>query len=194
MKKIDKFGFISILITIVLLNIYIGSNIKSPIWIIQIFMSFVSIIYIILKKIHKEKNVIIKGKIDIAVIILMISMFIPLIAKTYASLDGTINMILKYWSIYGIYILTRNVITEKKQIEIILKTFIISSIIPLIFGYDKFLNLNFFEPFLNSIGAVKLNENRFISTFGYANTCAIYFAVITAVTIYMYKTEKKKQN
>ena len=138
MKKIDKFGFISILITIVLLNIYIGSNIKSPIWIIQIFMSFVSIIYIILKKIHKEKNVIIKGKIDIAVIILMISMFIPLIAKTYASLDGTINMILKYWSIYGIYILTRNVITEKKQIEIILKTFIISSIIPLIFEFEFF--------------------------------------------------------
>ena len=53
MKKIDKFGFISILITIVLLNIYIGSNIKSPIWIIQIFMSFVSIIYIILKKMSK---------------------------------------------------------------------------------------------------------------------------------------------
>lgn len=193
MKKIDKFGFVSILITIVLLNIYIGSNVKSPIWIIQIFMSFVSIIYIILKKIDKEKNVIIKGKIDIAVIILMISMFIPFIAKTYASLDGTINIILKYWSIYGIYILTRNVITEKKQIEIILKTFIISSIIPLIFGYDKFLNLNFFEPFLNLIGAIKLNENRFISTFGYANTCAIYFAVITTVTIYMYKTEKNKK-
>ena len=30
-KRIDKIGFIFILITIVLLNIFIGSNIKKPI-------------------------------------------------------------------------------------------------------------------------------------------------------------------
>lgn len=193
MKKVDKFGFISVLITVVLLNIYIGSNIKNPIWAIQIFASIVSAIYIILKKINKEKNIIIKSKIDIAVLFFMISICIPLILKTYASLDGTINMILKYWSVYGIYIITRNTVKENYQIEILLKTFITSSIIPLVFGFDKFFDLKLLDPVINYLGLVKSTENRFISTFGYANTCAIYFAVIAFFTIYMYKTEKNKK-
>ena len=105
MNKTDKFGFVSILVTIVMANIFIGSNIKEPIWIMQFFMSIVSIIYIVIKKVQKEKNVIIKSKIDICVLVFMISTMIPLIAKTYVSLNGTINFILKYWSVYGIYII-----------------------------------------------------------------------------------------
>ena len=58
MNKTDKFGFVSILVTIVMANIFIGSNIKEPIWIMQFFMSIVSIIYIVIKKVQKEKNVI----------------------------------------------------------------------------------------------------------------------------------------
>lgn len=192
MNKIDKFGFISVLITIALLNIYIGSNIKDPIWCVQLFTSIVSVIYIILKKKNKEKNVIIKSKIDIGVLIFMISIAIPFIAKTYVSLSGTVNMILKYWSIYGIYIITRNTIKEKQQIEIVLKTFIISSIVPLIFGINKFFDLKLLDHIINYLGLVRLNEDRFISTFGYANTCALYFAVIACLTIYIYKTEKSK--
>ena len=64
MKKIDKIAFATIIIAIVLLNIYIGSNIKEPIWIIQTIVSFMALVYILTKKIQKEKKVIIKGKID----------------------------------------------------------------------------------------------------------------------------------
>ena len=55
MNKTDKFGFVSILVTIVMANIFIGSNIKEPIWIMQFFMSIVSIIYIVIKKYKKKK-------------------------------------------------------------------------------------------------------------------------------------------
>lgn len=192
MKKIDKFGFIAILLTIILANIFIGSNIKEPIWIIQLFMSVVSIIYIIVKKIQKEKNVIIKSKIDICVLVFMISTCIPLILKTYVTLNGTINFILKYWSVYGIYIITRNTIKEKKQVLIVIKTMIISSIIPIILGYDKFLNINLFEQILDKIDAVKITDERMISIFGYANTFALYLAIIDVLTISMFKYENKR--
>lgn len=192
MNKTDKFGFVSILVTIVMANIFIGSNIKEPIWIMQFFMSIVSIIYIVIKKVQKEKNVIIKSKIDICVLVFMISTMIPLIAKTYVSLNGTINFILKYWSVYGIYIIARNTITQKKQINIFIKTLIISSIIPIILGYDKLLNINLFENIFDKIDSVKLTDSRMISIFGYANTFAIYLAIIDFLTISMYKQEQKK--
>ena len=100
MKRIDKIAQISIIITIILLSINIGSNLKEPLWLIQSFVCIITTIYIITKKIQKEKNVIIKGKIDIAVLGLMVSTTIPLIVRKYASLEGTINFILKYLSVY----------------------------------------------------------------------------------------------
>lgn len=192
MKKTDKIAYIAIIATIILLNIFIGSNIKDPIWIIQTIVSIITLIYIIVKKIQKEKQVIIKGKIDIAVLIFMISTTIPLIFKTYVSLEGTINFILKYWSVYGLYILTRNTIKEEKQIETIIKAVIISSIIPIIFGYDKLLNINIFEGFLDLINAVKITDTRMISIFGYANTFAVYLALTTSLSIGICIKESKR--
>ena len=128
MKKIDKIAYVVILILIVLLNVFIGSNIKDPIWIIQLIVSIFTVVYIIVKKVQREKNIIIKGKIDIAVLGLMIATTIPFIFKTYASLEGTVNFILKYWSFFGFYILVRNVIVKQKQRKAVISTLIISSI------------------------------------------------------------------
>lgn len=190
MKKIDKLAYITIIATIVLLNIFIGSNIKEPIWIIQTMVSIVTLIYVITKKIQREKNIIIKGKIDLAVLIFMITTMFPFIFKTYVSLEGTINFILKYWSVYGLYILTRNVINEDKQIKTIINTVIISSIIPIIFGYDKILNFNIFEGFLDKINSVKIEDTRMISIIGYANTFAIYLTLTTSLAIERLMQEK----
>ena len=163
MGKIDKIAYGVILILIVLLNVFIGSNIKEPIWIIQLIVSVFTVVYIIVKKIKnrkekKRENIIIKGKIDVAVLILMLSTFIPLIFKTYASLEGTVNFILKYWSYFSFYILVRNTILDKKQIKVLINTLIVSSIIPVVFGYDKLLGFNIFEKILDSINAVKIPE------------------------------------
>ena len=54
-NKIEKVGFAIILITIVLLNIFIGSNIKQPIWIIQAIVSLFTLIYIIMKTIKSAR-------------------------------------------------------------------------------------------------------------------------------------------
>lgn len=193
MKKIDKIAFATIIIAIVLLNIYIGSNIKEPIWIIQTIVSFMALVYILTKKIQKEKKVIIKGKIDIAVLIFMITIILPMLLKKYVSLEGTINFILKYWSVFGLYILTRNVVTDNKKINVIIKTVIISSMIPIIFGYDKILNLNMFSNILEAINAVKITDNRMISTFGYANTFAIYLTFTTSLAIVLLIQARKKK-
>ena len=124
---IDKIGFFVIIVTIIMLNMFIGSNIKEPIWIIQAIVSAFTAIYLIIKKIQKTKNIIIKRKIDIAVLVFMISTTIPLIFNTYVSLEGTINFILKYWSIYGLYILVNNiVIGDNKKINIVVNTLIFS--------------------------------------------------------------------
>lgn len=192
MKKIDKIGLVVILMTIVLLNIFIGSNIKEPIWIIQTIVSMFTLIYMIIKKVKKEKNIIIKSKIDIVVLVFMIATFIPLLLKTYVTLVGCINFILKYWAVYGFYILVRNIINTEEKVNLIIKTVIISSIIPIVFGYDKLLGFNIFEKFLDFINAVKIEDSRMISTFGYANTFAAYLALTTSLSIVNFLNADKK--
>lgn len=195
MKKnsVDKIGYIVIIVTIILLNIFIGSNIKDPIWIIQAMVSIFTLIYVVIKKIHKQSNIIIKGKIDIAVLIFMISTIIPYITKNYVTLEGTINFILKYWSVYGFYILTRNIIIEENKTNTIKNTLIISSLIPIIIGYDK-LTVNILEPILDYIKSVKIEDTRMISIFGYANTFAAYLGLTTSLAIGQFiKSNKKKK-
>ena len=122
----------------------------------------------------------------------MFSTILPFIFKNYASLNGTINFILKYWSVYGMYILVRNIVTNKNKVQIIINAFIISSIIPIIFGIDK-LTYNIFEPFLDLINAFKSIEvTRMVSTFGYANTFAIYLATMGSLAISQLINTNKK--
>ena len=190
---IDNIGLIVVLLTIILLNIFIGSNIKDPIWIIQTIVSLFTLIYLTVKKIQKEKYLIIKGKIDIAVLIFMISTIIPLIFNTYVSLEGTINFILKYWSVYGLYILTRNIVRDKEKIKVVIKTITFSSIIPIIFGFDKF-TINIFEPVYKFLNSVNIEDTRMISTFGYANTLAGYLSFTICLAIGMLRNTQKKRN
>ena len=156
-------------------------------------MSLFILIYLIVKKIQKEKYLIIKGKIDIAVLIFMISTIISLIFNTYVSLEGTINFILKYWSVYGLYILTRNIVRDKEKIKVVIKTITFSSIIPIIFGFDKF-TINIFEPVYKFLNSVNIEDTRMISTFGYANTLAGYLSFTICLAIGMLRNTQKKRN
>ena len=191
-KLIDKIGFIIIILTIVLLNIFIGANIKQPIWIIQTIISIFTLIYLVINMLNKKTNIIIKGKIDIAVIIFMISTIVPLLFKQQVSLEGTCNFILKYWSVFGMYILVRNIVKDEKKIKIIINTVIVSSIIPIIIGYDKFLKFNIIEPILDFINSVKIEEPRMISIFGYANTFAAYLSLTISLAIAQFLNSEKK--
>ncbi len=87
-----------------MLNIFIGSNIKQPIWLIQAMVSTFSVIYILIKKIQKEA-VIINGKIDIAVLIFMISTVLPLIFRKYSNIRWNnkfyIKILVYLWVLYN---------------------------------------------------------------------------------------------
>lgn len=181
---IDKIGFFVIILTIIMLNFFIGSNIKEPIWIIQAIVSVFTVVYIIVKKIQKSKNVIIKRKIDIAILFFMIATTIPLIFNTYVSLEGTINFILKYWAVYGLYILVNNiVIGDNKKINIVINTVIFSSVVVIIFGFDRLTAYNIFEKIYEILNSVNIEDTRMISTFGYANTLAAYLSFTTVLAI-----------
>lgn len=118
-EKFDKITNIVIILVIILLNIFIGSNIKSPIWIIQTLISVYAFIYVFIKKIIcKEKNVIIKGKIDVVVLLFMISTIIPYIAQRYVTLDRNNKFYIKILvGIWFLYFSTKYSEYEKKYIS-----------------------------------------------------------------------------
>ena len=118
-EKFDKITNKVIILVIILLNIFIGSNIKSPIWIIQTLISVYAFIYVFIKKIIcKEKNVIIKGKIDVVVLLFMISTIIPYIAKRYVTLDRNNKFYIKILvGIWFLYFSTKYSEYEKKYIS-----------------------------------------------------------------------------
>ena len=104
MKTIDKISYKFIILIIVMLNIFIGSNIKQPIWLIQAMVSTFSVIYILIKKIQKEA-VIINGKIDRAVLIFMISTVLPVIFRKYSNIRWNnkfyIKILVYLWVLYN---------------------------------------------------------------------------------------------
>lgn len=118
-EKFDKITNKVIILVIILLNIFIGSNIKSPIWIIQTLISVYAFIYVFIKKIIcKEKNVIIKGKIDVVVLLFMISTIIPYIVQRYVTLDRNNKFYIKILvGIWFLYFSTKYSEYEKKYIS-----------------------------------------------------------------------------
>lgn len=189
----EKIGLIGIIIIMLLSSIFVMPSETMPTWITLLITSAFTTVYVIYKKIKKEKNVIIKSKLDIAILIFMLSPLIPLIFNTTVSFSETIIAILRYWTIYGVYILARNLITEDKEKKIIINALIIISVIPIILGYDMFFKINLFQPILSFFNISAFHEYRMISVFDYANTYAIYLSVMTFLAIAMFlNTEEKK--
>ena len=113
-KKIAPifFDIICILI-IVTSNLLVGSPIKYNIFVLNILISIVTLITIIKEKIQINK-------IDICVIVISLSTFIPLITNQYMRLSGTVEYILKYISVLNIYFITKKYIKkDEKKIAII---------------------------------------------------------------------------
>ena len=179
---INNIEFIVIIAIIIVFNIIIGANEKNaPILVMTIFLA-INIILLCTKKFFFKEKILIKSKVDIAVLVFMLTLTLPLVFRTYCTLDGTIEFLEKYFLIYSVYLLVRNVIDTEKKINIVIITTIVSSLIIWILGIDlqHEQKLNWIIKALN----LSYTENyRFISTFGYANTAAIYafFCVFLAL-------------
>ena len=196
-KVFSAIGIIIISVTIILFSIFIGANEREMnLTLITILLSL-NFIYLIVKKIITKDKIFIKNKIDVYVIIFILCTAFPLIFKTYCSLTGTIHSIIKYVFLYSFYILVRNVIKDKKHIDIISIITILSSLIILVFGLDMLWNdSKIFGEILKKINVFyiyTLETKPYLSTtFGYKNTTAIYFAFCMFLAINLFKTHNNK--
>ena len=196
-KKINQYNIFVIIICLILYgySIFIGSPIKDNTSFINILVLITFSIYL-LTNILKIKNYkLIKNKLDIFIILLVLSSYIALIFRNYSNLEATIEYIIKYTAILSMYIMVRDiVIKDKKYINYILITFMISSISIFILGLDN-ITYNIGQEFLNLTGNVEVQnpDKRFNSIFGYANTTAIYMLAISILAIGKYLTAQSKK-
>ena len=128
---------IILLSTILIFSIIIGANDKGlRVLPISILMGLILIYLIFLKIKNKDKNTIFKSNVDFFVLVFMITTTLPLIFGSGASYSNTIEFIMKYFFIYSVYILARNVLKDKRYVELTITVTIASSLIPAILGLD----------------------------------------------------------
>lgn len=183
MKKImQNINIIFVIIVTLLSTFLIGTPFYiSNIYIVYMMIGIYSIFYYILSIIKKEK--IITNKLDMFIGLLAFSSFIPLIFKTYASLSDTIYGIIKYFSIFNIYIIIKNECRKNpKNIDVLINTLIVSVLILCIIGLDE-INGNYLEGFKKFINFsyVEFDQVRIASLFSNANV----MAAITGVGIFL---------
>ena len=181
MKKI---GLILLILIIIVFNFVIGANEKGlRIEPIGVLMTLI-IIYLIIRKIKEpEKSIFFKSKIDCLVLAFMLTTTLPFVFKTYCSYSDTVEFILKYFFIYSVYILARNVITEKKDINYIINATLICSLIPVILGLD-YINGKYLGWIVEKLDLIYTSSYLFSGTFGYANAVAIYMSSCLFLSIY----------
>lgn len=195
MKTIEKIYMIIICVNIALLNLLVGSSHTDPRFALNALIFLETLVYIIIQKIHKKNNIVIKSKIDIALILFTISTVLPLIFKTYVSEWYTINMCLMQVTAYCMYILVRNIVTTPKRKSILINTTLISSVIIVIFGLDE-LHFDTFRTFLDIIYSAKSDAYGMVSTLGYSNAVAAYmiFMLFLALGKYLESKNEIKKN
>ena len=152
-------------------GLYIGNPIDENFQYMYIVISFIGILVIAINKIQNKKYGIINNKIDIFMVLLMFSSSIPVIFRTYTSLNDSVYYIFKYFAVFIMYFIAKNIVLRsEKYINYIIVPIIACSVLFVILGIDNLTNENFL--WLTNILGIKfpLNlEKRMLSTFGYAN-------------------------
>lgn len=107
--KINNVINVLLLILIAFSSFFISDTNKYYLY-VKVAGYLLIIIYAIIRIVKKEPIKIIQNKLDIAILILIISTTIPLIFNTYVSLSETLQVILQYIYIYiyVVYTLKRN--------------------------------------------------------------------------------------
>ena len=162
-KNIDKIGFYLLSLIIIIFSLIIGANEKGlrviPISILLLLI----IIFLVCKKIIKKyESLFFKNKIDISVFIFTLITILPLVFKTYASFSYEIECILKYIFYYSVYVLARNVINKKENINSIYTIIIFTSLIPITLGLNMNGSNNTFTEIIKyfNIGYNNHNEDN----------------------------------
>ena len=139
--------------------------------ILQIAINIIIIAYFLIRNIRKNPIKIIQSKLDIVIVIFIGSTIIPLITNKYISLYATIATILKYITIFWIYILTRETINKsEKNKEILINVITGITVMLIVLGLENLTSDKIFS--ILGIGNIINGESRLVSTFGNPNTFA----------------------
>lgn len=191
-KIIDKLGMALLIATIVTFNIIIGANEKGlRIVPISILMTLIVVYLIVFKIKNKGQSIFFKSKVDYFVLGFMLTTTLPLIFGTCASYSDTVEFIMKYFFIYSVYILTRNVVKDKKQIECVIITTLICSLFSVVLWFD-YNNTQFLKGFMKWINLTYDPNTAFCGTFGYANAQAVHMALCIFLAMHRFKVNSNK--
>lgn len=160
---------------------------------IQIAILIISVLYMIIRIIRKEPIKYITNKLDILVLLFIVTPIIPIIAKTYVNLGMSITIALNYITLYFWYILIREFV-KRKAINV-KSTSICVAILTTIMVFVGIENLttNFIIPFLGMDNIIN-GENRLVSFFGNPNILACYLCFSFFVVLHAeINSEKKKE-
>ena len=178
-NKIERIYTIILYLNIVLLNIFVGSTHEASKTILQTAIIVELIIYLILSK---KKNILIRGKIDIAVTLMVFVTSIPLVFETYSSLSDTIDIFTEYLTVYSMYIMARNLLNTPERKNTFINIILISSTIIVIFGIDR-SNFNIFQKFYDITNSSQVEDTRMVSTLGYSNAVFAYIVSLMFIAI-----------
>lgn len=191
MEKGIKYAMYVVLLIAMLVTGHPYSNIS----VIAILIELVVYIYFTAKLIRKEKLIV--GSMDYLVVILGISSMLPFILKTNVSMQNSINYIIKYITVIGIFFATKDILKkDKKFVKGINNVIIISGIILLVIGIDK-MTTNLFDNMLGKwiiLRRSKLTDIRLESIFVYANAFAAYIGFCFIISMGNYFNEERKIN
>lgn len=176
---INNITVVLICILIFITNIIIGTPSIENTGIITISVSIIFLIYLIIYKVilkNKYTDIIKKiNMLDICVIILCLSPWIPIILNTAVNLEDSTNYAIRYLTVFIIYVLLKIlIIQDKKYIKYIINLTIGIGLLSSFFGIQNLLNEEI-SKLLYKIGVpLMMNEGRrMIGNIGYANTFAL---------------------
>lgn len=180
---------ITLSIIILLSFILVGTPIKYNCIELNILIVLIGTIYIFYKSFIKKEKII-NRKIDIVILIFSISPIIPLVFKTYISLQETLISIIKYISLFNLYIMLKD--SFKQSDDWITNIIIVCGVILALLGIDDMTSqlLSQYKDILNLPNVINY-ENRMFSTLGYANSFAIIMA--TSLLFSISKCQIKKE-
>ena len=183
---------IMIFVIILLATILIGNPLVKNDNLINIIVGISGICVIIQS--FKEKQTITNKTTKVMLMLIIISA-LPLIFNTFISLNGTINYIFRYISVFIMYIIVNQNLKENSEnLSIIKNIIIISGIILVIFGIDLSTTNITYEFVKKTINATVEQETltRMYSLFLYSNTFAITTVVAYLLSIDQMLNKKEK--
>ena len=160
---------------------------------IQIATLIISVLYIIIRIIQKEPIKYITNRLDILVLLFIVTPIIPIIARTCVNMGMSVTIALNYITLYFCYILIREFIKRKainiKNISIFIAILTTGTIL---FGIEN-LTTNQIIPFLGMDNIIN-GENRLVSFFGNPNILASYLCFSFFIVLHAeISSEKKKE-